>query len=89
MAYISSSAGSRSIGFDPVDFLTEAIDEFLESGAKPTRIASCIIKIATATELLLKEKLEKICPALVLDAIDDNALQVAKIYGLSDRKSVV
>ena len=63
----------------------EAIEEFLESGARPRKIASCVIKIATATELLLKDKLEKVCPALVLDSIDPNALQVAKIYGLSNK----
>jgi hypothetical protein len=85
LAHISSSFDSRTIGFDPIDFLTEAIEEFLESGAKPKRIASCVIKIATATELLLKEKLENICPALVLDGIDEYGLQVAKLYGLSKK----
>lgn len=71
--------------FDPIDFLREAIDEFLESGSKPTKIASCVVKIATATELLLKERLEQICPALVLDAIGENALQVAKIHRLANK----
>jgi len=63
----------------------EAIDEFLESGDRPTKIASSVIKIATAAELLLKEKLERICPALVLDTIDENALQVAKIFELGNK----
>lgn len=86
MAHISLlSRGKRLIHFDPVDFLVEAIEEFLESGARPRKIASCVIKIATATELLLKEKLAKICPALILDAIDDQGLQIAKLYSLSSK----
>lgn len=85
MTYIGHSNGTRKIGFDTIDFLKEAVDEFLQSGAEPSKIASCIIKIATATELLLKEKLEKISPSLVLEYIDDDALQVAKICGLSKK----
>jgi hypothetical protein len=85
LAYISEARGNREINFQPSDFLMEAIEEFLESGAKPAKIGSCIIKIATATELLLKEKLEKLCPALVLEAIDDGGLQVAKLYRLSSK----
>jgi hypothetical protein len=85
MAFTSSTSGSEEIWFEPIDFLQEAIEDFLESGAKPTSIGSCIIKIATATELLLKEKLEAICPALVLDTIDKDALQVAKLYNLSKK----
>jgi hypothetical protein len=63
----------------------EAIEEFLESGAKATKIGSCVIKIAIATELLLKEKLEKICPSLVLETIDESALQVAKLHSLGSQ----
>ena len=85
MAYIGYSDGTRKIGFDPVDFLKESVDEFLQSGAEPSKIASCIIKIATATELLLKEKLKNLSPSLVLEAIDDDGLQVAKICGLSKK----
>lgn len=85
MAYIGHSDGTRKIGFDPVDFLKESVDEFLQSGAEPSKIASCIIKIATATELLLKEKLKNLSPSLVLEAIDDDGLQVAKICGLSKK----
>jgi len=84
VAYISLVPGKRQINFQPADFLMEAIEEFLESGAKATKIGSCVIKIAVATELLLKDKLEKICPALVLEKVDDNALQVAKLYGLGN-----
>jgi hypothetical protein len=80
--------GKRVIRFQPSDFLIEAIDEFLESGAKQAKIGSCIIKIATATELLLKEKLEQLCPALVLESIDEAGLQVAKLYGLGDKMLV-
>ena len=85
MAYVSLVPGKRVINFQPTDFLIEAIHEFLESGARTTKIGSCVIRIATATELLLKEKLVKICPALVLEKIDDSALQVAKIYGLGSK----
>ncbi len=70
------------VSFCAADFLVEAIDEFLQSGANPKTIGSSIIKIAIGTELLLKEKLEKICPALILDTIGKQALQVAKLYEL-------
>ena len=85
MAYISLVPGKRQINFQPTDFLMEAIEEFLESGANPTKIGSCVIKIATATELLIKSKLQRICPALVLETIDDGALQVAKLYRLGNK----
>jgi hypothetical protein len=77
------SSNSRVIHFDFGDFLAEALEEFLESGARPTKIASSIIKIATAAELMLKRNLEAICPALVLDAVDE--MQVAKIFGLRNK----
>ncbi len=83
--YISLVPGKRQITFQPTDFLLEAIEEFLESGTKTPKIGSCVIKIAVATELLLKEKLEKICPALVLEKIDEGALQVAKLYQLGNK----
>lgn len=85
MAYVSNSGGRRKISFYANDLLLEAISEFLQSGAQPTKFVSCIIKIATATELLIKAKLEKLCPALVLDRIDDEALHVAKVFGLSKK----
>ena len=85
MAYIWLVPGRRQINFQPTDFLMEAIEEFRESGAKATKIGSCVIKIAIATELLLKEKLEKICPALVLETIDESALQVAKLHSLGNK----
>jgi hypothetical protein len=75
----------RQIRFLAADFLSEAIEEFLESGSKEKKIGSCVVKVAVATELLLKEKLESICPALILEEIDDKALQVAKLYAL-DKK---
>lgn len=85
MAYISNSHGRRKIHLYTNDLLQEAIEEFLQSGAEPGKFASCIIKMATATELLVKEKIEKLCPALVLDNIDDHGLQVAKVFGLSKK----
>lgn len=68
--------------FDPAHFLTEAISDFLESGTQPPKIASAVIKVATGVELLLKDKLEKICPALILDKIDEFGLLVAKAFNL-------
>ena len=81
-------SNKKEIHFRPTDLLIEAIEEFLESGANPPKIASCVIKIAIATELLLKDKLEKLCPALVLETIDEGALQVAKLYGLGSQMLV-
>jgi len=83
MAYVSSQGTKRTIQIDPVDFLEEGIDEFLQSGAKPVKLASAVVKLMAATELLLKEELERICPALVLDKVDDDGLQVAKAFGLA------
>jgi hypothetical protein len=74
--------GKREIEFSPSDFLEEALDDFLESGAKSSRIASAVIKIATGVELLLKDYLEQICPALILEKLDDGGMQVAKIFNL-------
>lgn len=70
--------------FDPVHFLREAISDFLASGAEPKKIASAVIKVATGVELILKEKLELICPALVLEKVDGPApaMQVAKAFNL-------
>ena len=76
------STGKREIQFSPSDFLVEALDDFIESGAKTSRIASAIIKIATGVELLLKDYLEQICPALILEKLDDAGLQVAKVFNL-------
>jgi hypothetical protein len=70
------------VRFDPVHFLKEAINDFLESGTSPSKIASAVIKVATGVELLLKDMLERICPALILEKIDDGALQVAKVFNL-------
>jgi len=47
------------------------------------KLASAVVKLMAATELLLKEELERICPALVLDKVDDDGLQVAKAFGLA------
>jgi transcription elongation factor Elf1 len=79
------SGGKRELSFSPSDFLQEAVEDFLESGAKTERIASAIIKVATGVELLLKNVLERICPALILDKVDDAGLQVAKVFGLGSR----
>ena len=76
------SSGKREIQFSPSDFLLEALDDFLESGAKTSRIASAIIKIATGVELLLKDYLEQICPALILEKLDNPGMQVAKVFDL-------
>jgi hypothetical protein len=75
-------SGKREIQFSPSDFLEEALDDFLESGAKSSRIASAIIKIATGVELLLKDYLGRICPALILEKLDDAGMQVAKVFNL-------
>ena len=74
--------------FNPVHFLIEAIDDFLESGSEPSKIASAVIKVATGVELLLKSKLEKICPALILEKIDPGALQVSKVFNLQKQMRV-
>lgn len=73
------------ISFEPVDFLKEGIAEFIESGSNPRKLASCIVKIAIALELILKDELEKICPALILDKIDNAGLQLVKIYNLQGK----
>lgn len=82
---IWTTRGKREISFSSSDFLEEAIDDFLESGARCSRIASAIIKVATGVELLVKDYLERICPALILDKIDDAGLQVAKVFELGKR----
>ena len=69
------TSGNRKIQFSPSDFLEEALDDFLESGAKSSRIASAVIKIATGVELLLKHYLEQICPALILEKPDDAGIK--------------
>lgn len=68
--------------FDPIHFLEESVDDFLESGSQPPKIASAVIKVATGVELLLKDKLARICPALILDKIDGPALQIVKVFKL-------
>jgi len=65
------SGRDRKIQFSASDFLVEALDDFFESGAKSSRIASAVIKIATGVELLLNDYPEQICPALVLEKLDD------------------
>jgi uncharacterized protein YutE (UPF0331/DUF86 family) len=83
LAYTKSTPGHETVlVFDPVDFLEEAIADFLESGEKPSKIGSAVIKVATGVELLLKNKLERICPALILEKIDDLGLQVSKAFDL-------
>ena len=74
--------GRREIEFISADFVEAAIKDFLESGTNTSRMAGAILQVATAVELLLKNYLEKICPALILDKIDDAGLQVAKLYDL-------
>jgi hypothetical protein len=76
------NSGKREIQFSPSDFLVEALDDFLESGAKTSRITSAIIKIATGVELLLKDYLERICPALILEKLDNPGMQIAKVFNL-------
>jgi hypothetical protein len=70
------------VTFRAADFLVEAIDDFLESGTNPRKIGGSIIKIAVGAELLLKEKLERICPALILEEVGRGGLQIAKLYDL-------
>lgn len=74
--------GRQVLRFDRVHFLVDAIREFLASGPDPQKIASAVIKVAIGVELLLKYRLEKICPALILDKIDDAGLQVVKAFDL-------
>jgi hypothetical protein len=83
MAIIISN--TVEITFRAADFLVEAIDDFLDSGINPRKIGGSIIKIAVGTELLLKEKLESICPALILKDVGKRALQVAKLYELGSK----
>src|ERR1700729_2635916 len=80
-----NSQGRQVLRFDPVHFLKEAINDFLESGTTPPKIASSVLKFATGVELLLKDKLEKICPGLILEKIDDGGLQVAKVFALGQQ----
>jgi hypothetical protein len=77
--------GDRRIHFSSFDFLKEALDDFLESGADVSRFASAIIKVATGVELLLKDLLEQVCPALILDKLDEGGLQVAKVFYLGSK----
>jgi hypothetical protein len=86
MAFTTTyTSGRQEIAFSASDFLDEAISDFLESGANASRFASSIVKLATGVELLLKDLLEKICPALVLDKVDDAGLQIAKAFNLEKR----
>src|SRR5216684_1508263 len=68
---VTYTSGRQEVTFSAEDFLSEAISDFLESGAKSSRLASAIVKVATGVELLLKNMLEKVCPALILDKVDD------------------
>jgi hypothetical protein len=77
--------GNRRIHFSSSDFLKEALDDFLESGVNVSRFASAIIKVATGVELLLKDLLEQVCPALILDKLDEGGLQVAKVFYLGNK----
>ena len=67
--------------FDPVHFLKEAIADFLASGAQPKKIASAVIKVAIGVELILKDKLERICPALILEN-NPSVFQIVKAFDL-------
>lgn len=78
-------SNTLEITFRAADFLIEAIDDFLESGTNPRKIGGSIIKIAVGTELLLKERLERICPAPILKEIGKSALQAAKVYELGNK----
>jgi hypothetical protein len=86
MAHTTTFSDRRQeISFSASDFLEEAINDFLESGTDASRFASAIIKVATGVELLLKDALEEICPALILERIDEAGLQVAKAFRLENR----
>jgi hypothetical protein len=82
---VTYTSGRQEITFSASDFLDEAISDFLESGKNASRFASAIVKVATGVELLLKNMLEQICPALILDKADDGGLQIAKAFGLERR----
>ncbi len=82
---VTYTSGRQEVTFSAEDFLSEAISDFLESGAKSSRLASAIVKVATGVELLLKNMLEKVCPALILDKVDDAGLQIAKVFGIEKR----
>jgi hypothetical protein len=81
----SKTRADEILIFDPAHFLEESISEFLESGVDRRKLASCVVKIATSVELLLKDRLEAICPALILEKIDPDGLQVVKLYGIEDK----
>src|ERR1700727_2688899 len=76
------SSERQVLKFDSSHFLIEAVRDFLESGPNPSKIASAVIKVITGVELLLKDRLEQICPALILEKIDQPGLLVAKLYSL-------
>lgn len=65
------------------EFLQEGINEFLESGSNEARLASCIVKTVAATELLLKEELENICPSLILEKLEPK--QLIALHGLEEK----
>lgn len=75
----------RHYSFSPVDFLEEALDDFLESGENPTKIVSCVIKTHVSIELFFKDLLNRICPALILEKTDDDGLQIAKVFSLGEK----
>ena len=74
-----------SYGYDSVDLLEEGLKEFLESGNDARRIVSCLIKTQISIELIFKEYLKGICPALILERIDDEGIQVIKIFSLEGK----
>lgn len=79
--------GQTISSFSPSDFLEESINDFFESGSDMNKLPICIIKAAIAAELIIKDKLEEICPALILEKIDDDGLQLIKLYNLDSKRS--
>jgi len=65
------------IEFNPIRLIRETIREFLND-----EYASSVVKTAISIELLLKNELKIICPTLILERLDDEGLQVAKVHGL-------
>lgn len=83
--YRKTKTGYVGYLFEPVDFLEEALNDFLESGENPRKIVSCVIKTQTSIELIFKEVIKQICPALILEKVDDDGLQVAKVFNLGEK----
>ncbi len=73
-----------SLSVHPEDFLKEAIDDLIKGSADMRMLVNSIIKAAVSAELLMKQKLMGICPALLLEKIDDSGINLARVYEMED-----